>query len=236
MKNAIRRVIVLFIFAAAPLFGRAQTTPPAAADSVTQQRLVQQVSADMCRRLELENQKSALTNLSKAEAEQLFSRLFLQAAASNDELATFLTKIGEQGAREQGEQLGRRVGLVMMRECPVGQQLFMRLGGEQVSQQQGMRPEETTLLQPIATAMCRDLTPRVAELRKLPLPKRMSILTEVLSKNLKPYAKQLGQLYGADIFLNKEGMEKLGAKIAALMAPKCPEVLVLFTDFDKIDR
>ncbi|WP_215137851.1 hypothetical protein [Hymenobacter sp. ISL-91] len=236
MKNTIRRVIVLFAFVVAPLFGRAQTTSPAATDSLTQQRLIQQVSADMCRRLEVENQKNPLTKLSKAEAEQLFSRLFLQAAASNDELATFLTTIGEQGAREQGEQLGRKVGLLMMRECPVGQQLFMRLGGEQVNQQQGVKPEETKLLQPIATAMCRDLTPRVAELRKLPLAKRMETLTEVLSKNLKPHAKQLSQLYGADIFLNKEGMEKLGVKIAALMAPQCPEVLVLFTDLDKLDR
>lgn len=235
MKNTIRQVILLFIFVAAAFQGRAQTATTPAADEAEQQ-LVQQISADMCRRLETENQKQPLDKLSKTEAEQLFARIFLQSASSNDQLAALLVSMGNEGAREKGQQLGRQVGVVLMRECQVGRLLLMRLGSEQLSQQQALRPEETKVLQPIAAAMCRDLQPRVAELNKLPLAQRMPTLTQTFEKVLTPYAKQLNQLYGSDIFLNSAGMEQLGIKISTLMAPQCPEVVLLFADLDKAGK
>ncbi|SDY16518.1 hypothetical protein [Hymenobacter psychrophilus] len=235
MKNAIRRVIILFIFAIAPLCGYAQTTPGGAADSATERRLIQQASADICQQLKLENQKNPLARLSQTEAEQLFGRLFLQAATRNAELAALLTSIGERRARAEGEQLGRRVGLLLMQECPMGQQLFMRLGGEQLNQQLGLRPEETKLLQPLAAAMCRDLSPRVTEMQQLAPAQRMALVTQALGSTMKPRAKQLNKFYGTSVFLDGE-IEKLGSKIFALMAPQCPEVLILFADFDKVDQ
>lgn len=235
MKNTIRQAFILFIFVASALCSAAQNTRPAAADSVTEQRLIEQASADICQQLEQENQKNPLARLSKAEAEQLFGRLFLQAATSNAELAALLTSIGERGAREEGEQLGRRVGLLLMRDCPLGQQLFMRLGGEQLNQQLGLRPEETRLLQPIAAAMCRDLSPRITEMQQLTPTQRMALVTEALGSKMQPHARQLNKFYGANVLREGE-IQKLGSKIFALMAPQCPEVLILFADFDKMDR
>ncbi|SNR52598.1 hypothetical protein [Hymenobacter mucosus] len=229
MKILILRVVLLLALCTTALLSQAQTAP---ADSVAEQKLVQAVSADMCRQLELESKKRSLDNLSQEEAQQLFVRLFTKTATDNKELMRKIIAMGP-AAQTYGQQLGRRVGIVMMQECPVSQPLFMRLGSAQVSKQQEVKPEEVAILKPIATAMCQDLQPRTAELKKMTLEQRTQELIQAFQRNLKPYAKEISQLYGADIFLDQKRMETIGTKISLQMASQCPEVILLFADLNK---
>jgi hypothetical protein len=193
------------------------------------------VSADLCQQLEQENKKNSLSTISQEDAKQLFVRIFTKTATSNKELMRKFESMGPE-AGAYGEKLGRKVALVLIKECPVSQPLMMRLGGAEVNKQQALKPEEIAVLKPIATAMCRDLQPRVAELKNMTLEQRMQELTQAFQKNLKPYAKDISQFYGADVFLDQEGMKALGTKISLQMATQCPEVLLLFTDLNKVKQ
>lgn len=230
MKTPILRVVLLLSFCTASLLSQAQTTP---ADSVAEQKLINLVSADLCRQLEQENKKNSLSTISQEDAKQLFVRIFTKTATSNKELMRKFEAMGPE-AGAYGEQLGRRVAFVLIKECPVSQPLMMRLGGAEVNKQQALAPEEVAVLKPIATAMCRDLQPRVPELKKMTPEQRMQELTQAFQKNLKPYAKEISQFYGADVFLDSERMKSLGTKISLQMATQCPEVLLLFADLNKV--
>lgn len=226
MKNYILRVVLLLSLCSTAFRGLAQSTP---ADSVAEQRLVQRVAAQMCTELTKENQKKSIQNLSETEAQQLFVRLFVRVATNDKELAAKVKAAGPN-AEAYGQQLGRKVGLVMIAQCPVSQSLLMRLGSAQLSKQQPLGPEEAAVLKPIASAICRDLQPRVAELKKMSVEQRMQELTKSFEKNLKASAKEIAQQYGADIFLDETRMKELGSKISIQMASECPEVVVLFAE------
>ncbi|GAB2773222.1 hypothetical protein GCM10027175_08700 [Hymenobacter latericoloratus] len=201
-----------------------------AADTAQDRRLAQRVATQICEDLKLEDQKKSLQTLSSDQAKQLFVRLFTKVALGDEEIIAQITAAGPN-SRAYGEQLGRKVGAVMLRDCPVSHPLLLRLGGEQLSKQQPISPEEAKVLKPVATAMCRDLQPRVAELKKLPTEKRREALTQAFQKNLKASAQELTKYYGADVFLDAERMKSIGMKLSALMAPDCPEAVVLFTEF-----
>jgi hypothetical protein len=227
MKLAIIRVVLLLSLCSTALQGRAQSAP---ADSVAEKRLVQRISAQMCTELTRENQKKPIQNLSEAEAQQLFARLFVKVATTDKEMTAKIMAAGPN-AEAYGQQFGRKVGRVMVVECPISQPLLMRLGSAHLSKQQPLPPEEATVLKPIAAAMCRDLQPRVAELKKMPPAQRMQELTQVFEKNLKASAEEIAQQYGADVFLDAERMKALGTKISIQMAAECPEAVALFADF-----
>lgn len=230
MKTTILRVVLLLSFCTTSLLSQAQT---ALADSLAEQKLINLVSADICRQLEQENKKNSLSTISQEEAKQLFVRVFTRTATENKEIMQKFESMGPE-AGAYGEKLGRRVAFVLIKECPVSHPLMMRLGGEEVNKQQALKPEEIAVLKPIATAMCRDMQPRVAELKKMTPEQRMQELTQAFQKNLKPHAKEISRLYGADVFLDTDRMKALGTKISLQMATQCPEVILLFADMDKV--
>jgi ABC-type transporter MlaC component len=232
MKTTILRVLLLLGFCTTALLSRAQTT---AADSLAERKLIQSLSTDMCQQLEQENKKKPLRDISQAEAQQLFVRIFTKSVSDDEALMQKFEALGP-GARAYGEKLGRGVGITLLQECPVSQPLLMRLGGEQANKEQALQPKEVAVLKPIATAMCRDLQPRVAELKKMTPEQRLQELTQAFQKNLKPFAKEITQFYGADVFLDPERMKALGTKISFQMAGQCPEVVLLFADMDKTGK
>lgn len=227
MKTTILRAVLLLSLYITAGRVAAQTVT---ADTAQDQRLAQRVATQICDDLKLENQKKSLQTLSPDQAKQLFVRLFTKAALDNEEVIAQITAAGPN-SREYGEQLGRRVGAVMLRDCPISHPLLVRLGGEKLSEQQPISPEEAKVLKPVATAMCRDLQPRIAELKKLSAEQRREALTQAFQKNLKASAQELSKYYGADVFLDTERMKAIGMKLSALMAPDCPEAVVLFAEF-----
>ncbi|MDU0369787.1 hypothetical protein ACFPAF_05225 [Hymenobacter endophyticus] len=200
------------------------------ADSVAEKQLVQRVANQVCAELIKEDKKKSVATLSQAETKQLFVRLFTRVASTDDELIAKITEMGP-AASTYGEQLGRQVGVVMLKDCPASRPMFMRLGGAELSERQPLAAAEIKVLKPIASAMCRDLQPRIAALQKLSPEERMKALTQAFEKNLKTSAKEISQQYGAEIFLDGERMKELGTKISLQMATECPDVLLLFAEF-----
>lgn len=235
MKIFILHVVLLISLCSTTLTGHAQTAP----DSLAEQKTIRLAGADICRQLEAEDKKKPLSKLSKDEAQQLFTRLTMISAANNPDFMTLLTSNGGEGTRDairaRGEEIGRQIAMWLLVNCPVGQQLFIRLGAEQLNQPQPvpLRPEEEKALRPIASALCRDLQPRVGTIKALSTDERQQVVTQAFEKHLKAHATQLKKVFGADIFENQDRMRDMGTKVGLQMATECPEAVMLFSDFNK---
>ncbi|GGF01245.1 hypothetical protein [Hymenobacter cavernae] len=197
-----------------------------AIDTTGEHSMIKNISADMCRQLEAENKKSPLTKLSQDEAIQLFTRLMLASAANNPTF-TRLIVAHKSDARSYGEQLGKNVATLMVSECPVSLPLFMKLGAQQMREKHSMSEQEIKLLTPIASAVCQNLEDRQKkqDLATLSAQERIQLLGETMQQAMKPYAKELSQFYGPDIFLDNKRMEEVGSKLAIQMAEHCPASL-----------
>lgn len=224
MKFSILRVVLLLALCSTALRGWAQTT---AVDSLTERRMVQRMSSSLCTSLTAENRKKPINTMSQEAAKELFTRLFTQVATTDSELIAILEQ-HDTDASSYGEQLGRKVAFALMKNCPAGQILLLRLGNAETQQLDPITPTEANVLQPVATAMCTDLQPRLAELRAMTPERRQQLLVETFQKHLKAAATPIANQYGADIFMDTERMRQLGIKIGVLMAPACPDVIVLF--------
>lgn len=230
MKTAILRIALLLILGITALASRAQTAP----DTLAEQKLIRVVGADICRQLEAEDKKTPLSRLTKEEAQQLFVRLTMLSAANNPEFMALLTSgDGANEARLKGEDFGRKVAMWLLGECAISQALFMRMGAEQAqtSQSTPLRPEEAKALRPVADAICRDLQPRVAMIKKLSSAERMQVVTQSFEKHLKTHAAQISKVFGADVFQDEVRMRDMGTKVGIQMASECPDAVLLFADF-----
>ncbi|MBC6611081.1 hypothetical protein H8B15_09110 [Hymenobacter sp. BT507] len=185
--------------------------------------------------MEQENAKKPLAQLTKEDAQQLFVRLFTSSVTNNPTLLNKLEGMGSD-ARDYGEKLGKQVAIVLIRDCPAGQALLMKLGGDEVSRQQAVSDKEVQVLRPIAAVMCQDMQPRIAEMKKMSAAQRLEVLSQLFEKNLKPHAAELSELYGADVFLDSQRMKTVGIKIAAQMSSQCSDALMLFVDLEKIGQ
>ncbi|OUJ76029.1 hypothetical protein [Hymenobacter crusticola] len=204
----------------------AQTT---AADTTGEHRMIQDISADLCRQIEEESKKAPLTNLSQEEATQLFARLMLVSAGNN---ATFTKLIltHKSDANAYGGQLGKRIAFRMVKECPASVPLFMKVGYQELRKQHPMSEQEVKVLTPVAAGVCQGIEARQKkqDLAAMSAQERMQVVEEVMQAAMKPHAKALSQLYGADLFLDQKKMEQVGVKIAVLMGDQCPAILTFF--------
>ncbi|UOQ72971.1 hypothetical protein [Hymenobacter cellulosilyticus] len=225
-------IVTLILFVSLCTVGqRAQAQTTALSDSLTEKKIIQTVGADMCRQLTAENAKQPLENLTAQEAQQLFVRLIMSSASTSPELVTALTS-NPAGANKYGEILGKKIGLWLLKECPITQPLFMKMGAQEISKKQPIPAAEAKILQPMAVEVCHDLEARQKkqDLNALTPEKRSEVLQEVVQKSMKAHAKELTQQYGADIFLDSERMRAVGTKLGLQMGTQCPNILMMLAN------
>lgn len=205
----------------------AQTAAP---DTLGDQKMIKALAADMCRQLEQENKKKPLGNLSQAEAQQLFARLFTQSVTADKKLMARVVDMGSE-ARNYGEQIGRRVGMLLLQDCPVSQPLLLRLGeGQTPATPQAATPEETKLVNTLSTEFCSAITPRLKELKSLSSEKRLGMISGQLETSFKAHSKEIEQVYGPNAMSDMEKLRALGTKVGAQSAQQCPTIMAVFTN------
>ncbi|RSK37379.1 hypothetical protein [Hymenobacter metallilatus] len=226
MKNWIIRVVLLLSVSSTAFRGLAQT---AAADSVSEQKMVQRISASMCTQLQQENKKKALASLTKEEATQLFSKLLMASAANEPELLARFTQ-DPTNARAYGEKLGRKIGLQMGQECEVSRPLFAAMSGQGSAQFKPAGTDETKLVNSLATEFCASITPRQKELKALPQEKRLKVVSEQLETSFKAHASEIEQVYGPNAMSDSDKLRSLGSKVGYQSAQQCPVIMQVLMD------
>ncbi|WP_139252284.1 hypothetical protein [Hymenobacter psychrotolerans] len=214
------------------LFGTALTShaQTAAPDTVGEHKMLKMLAVDMCRQLEQENKKKPLSGLTQADAQQVFVRVFTQAVTSDKQLMDRVGGMGSE-ARAYGEQMGRRVVLLLLQDCPVSHPLLMRLGESQTpAAAAATTPEEAKLVNTLSAEFCSAMTPRIKELKGLSSEKRLPVVSGQLEISFKAHSKEIQQLYGANAMNDSGKLRALGTKVGAQSAQQCPSIMLLFVE------
>lgn len=229
MKQLILSLVLLVCGCGSALTSHAQTAP---ADSLAEKKMISTVGADMCRQLEQENAKKALNTLSADDAKQLFVRLMMSSASSSPELMSRITS-DPANAQAYGEQVGRKIGIWLLKECPVSQPLFVRLAADKAGQQPAASPEEAKLVNTLSGEFCTAITPRLKELKGLSSEKRLKVVSTQLESSFKAHAKEIQQVYGANAMNDSASLRALGTKVGTQSAQQCPSIMAVFADVAK---
>ena len=208
----------------------AQTTT--AADSVAEQKMIAGLGADVCRQLEQENAKKDLSGLSKEEAQQLFARLMMVSAANNPTLVARFTN-EPKNAQAYGEQMGRQLGIWLLRECTISTKLFVKMSDKNVKNYQPASSAEQQLLNVLAADACHDLAPRQKQLKALSHDQRLQEVQKVLEASFMAHADAIAELYGENALSDNVAMEELGAKLGFQMAKECTNIVVMLGESGK---
>lgn len=203
-----------------------------AADSVAERKMIAELGADVCRQLEQENAKKDLSNLSKEEAQQLFARLMMVSAANNPTLIARFTNNPET-ARTYGEQMGRQLGIWLLRECATSTKLFVKMGDKNVKNYQPASSAEQQLLNVLAADACRDLAPRQKQLKALSHDQRIQEVQKVLEASFMSHTDAIAELYGENALSDGVAMEELGRKLGFQMAKECTDLMIILSETAK---
>ena len=230
MKNSYQVAVflILLLYVGAPAARAQQAALP---DSVAEKRIVTAVGSEMCRQLEAENAKKPIASLSPAESQQLFMRLIMTSAATSPELMDVFVNQPDV-AKSYGEDVGRKIGFWLLRECPVSQSMLMQLGVQSVQRKSPLTPAEESVLKPMAVDVCRFLTERQAhqDLKSLDAAARQQLFQESLVATLRTHKKELELVYGKKAMQDSRKQEELGRKLATQMATQCPDMLLILSN------
>ncbi|TGE27526.1 hypothetical protein [Hymenobacter metallicola] len=205
-----------------------------------QGKLVRNLSATLCARLEEENKKKPLNTLTPEEGKSLItSSLFASMSQHADQFTAFL----EQATKNNGDSqaIGRAVGtdviLLLGRECQIAQGLIMRMGMNAYQGKPTISAKEQPLLQKMTVSVCEymDKENQKAPLASRTPQERTDIMTQAMQSTFTIHEKAVKTIYGNQVLEKQADLELIGRKIALLMAEQCPGYLMQVS-LDEVEK
>lgn len=193
-----------------------------------QARLVKSLSATMCRKVEEEEKKSPLRNLTAEEGKNLFFKIMLASMSEHaDQVSNLMTvnKISQpKKANAFGEEVGKEAVMRLMKDCPASQTLIMQVGLTEVKNKPTITPEEKPVLTIVADDICKRLDAEKAKpsFIELTTAARTEVQQQCMQGAMLKHLEELSNFYGLKTIQSATEMEKIGVKIALLMAEQCP--------------
>lgn len=201
--------------------------------------LVRRVSNTLCTRL-ASDRSIALDKLTPPGAMQLIKEMFTSAfQADSVALGALMAEAAKVGIGPQqvGQEVGKDVILQLSRSCPAALPLLTLLGQtEQVQKVAAMRAGdigelEKKSLQPLANAMCTELTASNAKtpLLKLAPAQRYRVYEQIFDKAFAANRAVLLRYYSVAQLDDSQSRRAIGEKMSYLMMqqPTCAQHLML---------
>jgi hypothetical protein len=229
MKNFLLPLFILLSFirtvAAGPL-------PSAAPDTTTgHARLVRDMAAAVCTRLEEENKKKPLGTVTPEEGKTLLTSALLSSMGQfTDQLMPMMAEATKAGGTSQsvGMELGRDVVLLLGKNCAVSQALIVRMGLDSYKDKPTISEKEKPLIQKMAASACQSLDKDNAAqpLAKMTAEQRAAAFAKALQGAFSTHEKSLKAFYGPKLDDQQAEMTNLGRKVAMLMSESCPSYVL----------
>ncbi|GAB2458546.1 hypothetical protein GCM10011375_07900 [Hymenobacter qilianensis] len=221
---------LLFILLLSFQFEARATKIKAIADTLGQARLVKSLSATMCSKIEEEEKKRPLKTLTPEEGKTLFIQIVTATMSEHtDQLSSLMTtnKIGKGKMNAVGEVLGREATMRLMKTCPASQPLVMQLGLSEAKNKPTITPEEKPVLTVLVDDICNRLDTEQAKatFAQLTPSARLEIMQQCMQGAILKHLEELSIFYGIKTVQSSSEMEKIGVKIAFIMAEQCPNHL-----------
>jgi hypothetical protein len=184
----------------------------------------------MCSKLEEEDKKHPLNTLTPEEGKSLFIQIVTATMSEHtDQLSSLMTtnKIGKGKANALGEVLGREATMRLMKTCPASQPLVMQLGLSELKNKPSITPEEKPVLTVLVDDICKriDAEQAKASFSHLTPSARLELMQQCMQGAVLKHLEELSILYGMKTIQSSSEMEKIGVKIAFIMAEQCPSHL-----------
>jgi hypothetical protein len=192
-----------------------------------QARLVKSLSATMCSKIEEEEKKRPLNALTPEEGKSLFIQIVTATMSEHtDQLSSLMTtnKISKGKAHALGEVLGREATMRLMKTCPASQPLVMQLGLSEIKNKPTITPEEKPVLTVLVDDICKriDAEQAKASFSQLTPSARLELMQQCMQGAVLKHLEELSIFYGLKTIQSASEMEKIGVKIAFVMAEQCP--------------
>lgn len=208
------------------------TTLLAPPDSLPgQARLIKSLSAAMCSKAEEEEKKRPLRGLTPEEGKALFLQIMLASMSEHaDQISSLMTanKISNpKKANAFGEVIGKEAVMRLAKECSASQPLIMQVGLAEVKDKPAITVEEKQALTPIADDICQRFDAEKAKpsFAQLTAQARSELMQQRMQGAVLKHLEELSDFYGLKTVQSASEMEKIGVKIAFLMAEQCPDHL-----------
>jgi phosphotransferase system HPr-like phosphotransfer protein len=212
-----------------PLCSSGQAKASASASSTEQ--LESRLAAEICQDFDKLNATKPFDQLNKDEATSTIQQSMMQVMMKHPQEMEQLMKASGPDASVVMREIGQRVGSKLATSCPVAMVLFTRLSGSAVSVKAAnltISAEERPLLTILANEVCTDLSAQDAAkpLADQSKEARTAAMQQALQKSMKTHAREISERYGPEIFMDRERIFSLSAKVGSLMTVSCPKQLV----------
>lgn len=219
-------LLLITLLSISPALATALAPPDTVAG---QTRVIRLLAADMCTRLTAEGEKRSLNDLSAEEAKELLTQTMLGSISANaDELQPLLNKARGRRGKDLGENLGKEAMMLLMRQCPQGQALVMRLGISQAKIPAAQNAEEKALLDLVAQDICTRLDKATTDhpSAKNDAAERQGLFRDAMQGAMLAHLEDISKFYGFDKLQDRALMNSFGQKVAAQMGVTCPNYMV----------
>ncbi|KAA9333193.1 hypothetical protein F0P96_09440 [Hymenobacter busanensis] len=202
-------------------FGQTKTQPAT-------EQLESQLTAEICQDFDKLNAAKPFVQLSQEEAMSTLQQSMMQVMMRHPDEVEQLLKASGSTTQAAMQDLGQRVAVKLVADCPAAMPLFMRLTNQPATAATAppdltVTAAERPLLEKMARSMCADLstvtTP--AQLASQPLQQKLHLIQQAKQRVLKTYAKEISSQYGPEILTDPARQNALGAKVGLLAGDHC---------------